>query len=144
MCDVDFESNLVITLRCFDDIAHFVVACCPGTVTAIRRRVGITMNVRVVDAAAPVYVADNDPEITLVASALKDPVEDTSALAGVTAPNYSSITGAGTSVGGTAGAVDREWPLRWANRRRQWAAGVPWARCRYLPVGPASTGAWVP
>ncbi len=27
--------------------------------------------------------------------------------------------------------MDREWPLRWANRRRRWAAGVPWARCRY-------------
>ena len=23
-----------------------------------------------------------------------------------------------------SGAVDREWPLRWANRRRQWAADV--------------------
>ena len=31
--------------------------------------------------------------------------------------------------------MDREWPLRWANRRRQWAAGVPWARCRHRPVG---------
>ena len=36
----------------------------------------------------------------------------------------------------TLGAVDREWPLRWANRRRQWAADVRCARCRYLPVGP--------
>ena len=30
MCDVDFDSNLVLTLQCFVDIAQFVVACCPG------------------------------------------------------------------------------------------------------------------
>ena len=29
------------------------------------------------------------------------------------------------TISSTAGAVDREWPLRWANRRRRWAAGVP-------------------
>ncbi len=30
MREVDFESNLVLILRCIGDIAHFVVACCPG------------------------------------------------------------------------------------------------------------------
>ncbi len=30
MCDVYFESRRVFTLICFVDIAHFVVACCPG------------------------------------------------------------------------------------------------------------------
>ena len=40
----------------------------------------------------------------------------------------------------TAGAVNREWPLRWANRRRQWAAGMPWARCRHR--GPREGPAW--
>ena len=40
-------------------------------------------------------------------------------------------------IGSTLGAVDRpgEWPLRWANRRRQLAAGVPCARCWCRPVG---------
>jgi hypothetical protein len=33
------------------------------------------------------------------------------------------------TISSTSGAVDREWPLRWANRRRQWAAGVRCARC---------------
>jgi hypothetical protein len=28
------------------------------------------------------------------------------------------------TISSTSGAVDREWPLRWANRRRQWAADV--------------------
>jgi hypothetical protein len=32
-----------------------------GTVTAIRRRVGVTINVNVVALAAPEYVADNEP-----------------------------------------------------------------------------------
>ena len=43
-------------------------------------------------------------------------------------------------VSSTSGAVDREWPLRWANRRRRWAAGVPWARCRHR--GPRDGPAW--
>jgi hypothetical protein len=63
-----------------------------ATVAVSRRRVGVTMNVSVVDAAAPVYVAENDPAVTLVASALKDPVDDTSALAGVTAPKVTGTT----------------------------------------------------
>ena len=45
-------------------------------------------------------------------------------------------TSTSTVTSSTSGAVDREWPLRWANRRRQWAADVRCARCRYLPVGP--------
>ena len=45
------------------------------------------------------------------------------------------LTTNSTVTSSTSGAVDREWPLRWANRRRQWAAGVPWARCRHRPVG---------
>ena len=36
----------------------------------------------------------------------------------------------------TSAAVDRDSLLRSANRRRQWAADVRCARCRYLPVGP--------
>jgi hypothetical protein len=44
--------------------------------------------------------------------------------------------GAQATIGSALGAVDRGWPLRWANRRRQWAAGVPCARCRHQPVGP--------
>ena len=39
--------------------------------------------------------------------------------------------------------MDREWPLRWANRRRRWAADVPWARCRHRPVGPGRRELWV-
>ena len=45
------------------------------------------------------------------------------------------LTTNSTVTSSTSGAVDREWPLRWANRRRQWAAGVPWAECRLRPVG---------
>jgi hypothetical protein len=45
-----------------------------------------------------------------------------------------------TIVSSTSGAVDQEWPLRWANRRRRWAAGVPWARCRHR--GPREGPAW--
>ena len=44
------------------------------------------MNVNVVDAASPEYVAANEPAVTDVAMELKDPVDETSALAGVTAP----------------------------------------------------------
>jgi hypothetical protein len=29
MCDVDFESNLVLTFICVVGISHFVVACSP-------------------------------------------------------------------------------------------------------------------
>ncbi len=41
-----------------------------------------------------------------------------------------------TVTSSTSGAVDRERPLRWANRRRQWAADVRCARSRHRPVGP--------
>jgi hypothetical protein len=41
-----------------------------------------------------------------------------------------------TGTSSTSGAVDRDWPLRWANRRRQWPADVRCARCRHRPVGP--------
>ena len=51
------------------------------------------------------------------------------------------VTVEATIASSTAGAVDRDWPLRWANRRRPWAADVPWARCRLRPVGlPRPTG----
>ena len=44
--------------------------------------------------------------------------------------------GAGTTLRSTSAAVDPEWLLRWANRRRQSAADVPCARFRHRPVGP--------
>ena len=44
------------------------------------------------------------------------------------------------TISSTSGAVNREWPLRWANRRRRWAAAVPWARCRHR--GPREGPAW--
>ena len=43
------------------------------------------------------------------------------------------------TISSTLGAVDREWPLRWANRRRQQAADVPCARCRIRRVGNVQT-----
>ena len=46
------------------------------------------------------------------------------------------LTTNSTVTSSTSGAVDREWPLRWANRRRQWAADVRCARSRHRPVGP--------
>jgi hypothetical protein len=58
-----------------------------ATVAVSLRLVGVTMNVNVVDAAAPEYVAANELEDTDVARELKFPVEETSALAGVTVPN---------------------------------------------------------
>jgi hypothetical protein len=58
-----------------------------ATVAVSLRLVGVTMNVNVVDAAAPEYVAANEFEDTDVARELKFPVEETSALAGVTVPN---------------------------------------------------------
>ena len=45
-----------------------------------------------------------------------------------------------TIASSSSGAVNREWPLRWANRRRRLAAGVPWARCRHR--GPREGPAW--
>jgi hypothetical protein len=41
-----------------------------------------------------------------------------------------------TTLRSTSAAVDPDWLLRWANRRRQSAADVPCARCRHRPVGP--------
>ena len=64
-----------------------------STVAVSRRRVGVTMNVNVVEAADPEYVAAKDPDVTVVARALKGPVDETSALVGVTAPN---VTGTET------------------------------------------------
>jgi hypothetical protein len=58
-----------------------------ATVAVSRRLVGATMNVSVVDAAAPEYVAANELEDTDVARELKFPLEETPALAGVTGPN---------------------------------------------------------
>jgi hypothetical protein len=58
-----------------------------ATVAVSLRLVGATMNVNVVDAAAPEYVAANEFEDTDAARALNVPVDDTSALAGVTGPN---------------------------------------------------------
>jgi hypothetical protein len=58
-----------------------------ATVAVSLRLVGVTMNVSVVDAAAPEYVAANELEDTDVARELKFPVEETSAPAGVTGPN---------------------------------------------------------
>lgn len=58
-----------------------------ATVAVSLRLVGATMNVKVVDAAAPEYVAANEFEDTDAAMALNVPVEETSALAGVTGPN---------------------------------------------------------
>ena len=68
-----------------------------GTVAVSLLLVGVTMNVSVVDAAGPVYVAESEsePEPTLVPSALNVPVDETSALAGVTAPN---VTGTAIAV----------------------------------------------
>jgi hypothetical protein len=66
-----------------------------ATVAVSLRLVGATMNVNVVDAAAPEYVAANEFEDTDVARALNVPVEETSALAGVTGPN---VTGTVTEV----------------------------------------------
>jgi hypothetical protein len=64
-----------------------------ATLAVSRRRVDATTNVNVVAVAAPAYVAENDPEVTDVASALNVPLDDTSALAGVTGPN---VTGTKT------------------------------------------------
>jgi hypothetical protein len=64
-----------------------------ATFAVSRRRVGVTMNVNVVAATAPEYVAANDPEATDVASELNVPLDDTPALAGVTGPN---VTGTKT------------------------------------------------
>jgi hypothetical protein len=64
-----------------------------ATVAVSRRLVGVTMNVNVVVAAVPAYVAENDPEVTDVASALNVPLDDTSALEGVTGLN---VTGTKT------------------------------------------------
>jgi hypothetical protein len=64
-----------------------------ATLAVSRRRVGATTNVNVVVAAAPAYVAANDPEVTDVASELNVPLDDTSALTGVTGPN---VTGTKT------------------------------------------------
>jgi hypothetical protein len=59
-----------------------------ATVAVSLRRVGDTMNVSVVSAAVePLYVAANDPADTDVASELNDPLEATSALAGVAPTN---------------------------------------------------------
>ena len=58
-----------------------------ATVAVSLRLVGATMNVKVVDAAAPEYVTANEFEDTDAARALNVPVEETSALAGVTGPN---------------------------------------------------------
>ena len=65
-----------------------------STVAVIRRLVGATMNVNVVGAAAPAYVALNEPEDTDAASELKVPVDLTSALTGLT----SNVTGTVTDV----------------------------------------------
>jgi hypothetical protein len=70
-----------------------------ATVAVSLRRVGATMNVNVVDAASPEYVAANEPAVTDVAMELKDPVDETSALAGVTAPK---VTGTVTDVPDTS------------------------------------------
>jgi hypothetical protein len=60
-----------------------------ATVAASRRRVGSTINVNVVDAAAPEYVAEKAPDETDFVSALNaPPTDDTSTLPGVAAPKF--------------------------------------------------------
>jgi hypothetical protein len=67
-----------------------------ATVAVSLRLVGATMNVNVVDAAAPEYVAANEFEDTDVARALNvPPAAATSTLVGVTGPN---VTGTVTEV----------------------------------------------
>ena len=56
------------------------------------RLVGVMMNVNVVDAAEPEYVAAKEPEETDVASKLNVPVEETLALAGVTLNVTGTVT----------------------------------------------------
>jgi len=47
-----------------------------------------------------------------------------------------SLRAAATTLRSTSAAVDPDWLLRWANRRRQSAVDVPCARCRHRPLGP--------
>ena len=63
-----------------------------ATVAVSLRLVGVTMNVNVVDAAVPEYVAAKEPADTDVARAMKDPVEETLALAGVTLNVTGTVT----------------------------------------------------
>jgi hypothetical protein len=70
-----------------------------ATVVVIRRRVGATTSVKVVDAAAPEYVAEKTPDDeTVVRGRLNVPVEYTSALVGRTECDGPNVTGTLTSV----------------------------------------------
>ena len=69
-----------------------------ATVTAIRRRVGVTTNVNVVAAAAPEYVAEKEPEVTAEPIALNVPVLETATVSGVTEPSeLLNVTGTETA-----------------------------------------------
>lgn len=57
-----------------------------GTVTTIRRRVGVTINVNVVALAAPEYVAENEPLAIDVLIALNVPLLDSDTALGITEP----------------------------------------------------------
>ena len=78
--------TVIVLTGAVDALSGHTRMLAEGTVTAIRRRVGVTINVNVVALATPEYVAENEPLAIDVLIALNVPLLDSDTALGITEP----------------------------------------------------------